>query len=230
MPADYSHRRRRSATSLYRWDMNSVANRLINGEVEVVPATPDLWPRVGRVYGPREKNPDSCWCQRFQRHAAVDNRTALRREIEDSTLPIGLLAFIDDEAVGWTRIVPRSSLPGIMENRALARLLDDSADAWWVSCFVIRREHRGKGIGTALLRGAADWAFDHGATCVDGHPVDISALSGAPAPSAVFTGTVSMFQAAGFAEVGRTYRSRPVMRLLRSDDATRSWTTRRRCG
>lgn len=201
----------------YCGGMDAVANQLIDEAITVVPATPDVWPWVGHVYGPRRKDPDSCWCQRFRRHAAADNRGALRREIEDSTVPIGLLAFIDGQAVGWTRVVPRSSLPGIVENRALARLLDDAADAWWVSCFVIRREHRGQGIGTALLRAAADWAFDHGASCVDGHPVDVAALRSRPAPSAVFTGTMSMFEAAGFAEVARTYRSRPVMRRLRSD-------------
>ncbi|TGD39530.1 hypothetical protein EB834_07275 [Brevibacterium aurantiacum] len=50
-------------------------------------------------------------------------------------MPIGLLAFVAGEVAGWTRVVPRSALPGIAENRALARLLDDAddaADAWWV--------------------------------------------------------------------------------------------------
>lgn len=203
---------------LYRGDMDSAANRPIDDAITVVPATSDLWPRVGHVYGPREKNPDSCWCQRFRRPAVVNNRSALRTEIEESHLPIGLLAFINDEAVGWTRIVPRSSLPGVAENRTLSRLFDEAADAWWVSCFVVRREHRGTGVGNALLRGAADWAFDHGASLVDGHPVDVAALRGSPGPSALFTGTVSMFQAAGFTEIGRTFRSRPVMRLFRSVD------------
>lgn len=182
--------------------------------VEVVPATPDLWPRVGRAFGAREKNSDSCWCQRFRHHEAADNQTALRREIERSDPPIGLLALVDGDVAGWTRVVPRSSLPGIVANRALARLLDDADDAWWVSCFVVRREHRGRGIGVELLRGATEWAFQHGASLIDGHPVDVDALRGSPAPSAVFTGTVSMFERAGFSEIARTYPSRPVMRRL----------------
>lgn len=186
----------------------------------MVPATPDLWPRLGHTFGPREKNPNSCWCQRFRRHNAPDNRTELRREIERSDPHIGLLALVDGEAVGWTRVVPRASLPGVVENGALARLLDGAADAWWVSCFVIRREHRGKGIGAALLRGAAEMAFQHDASFVDGHPADIDVLRDSPAPSAVFTGTLSMFQNAGFTEIGRTYPSRPVMRRLRLDDWT----------
>ncbi len=83
-----------------------------------------------------------------------------------------------------------------------------------MSCFVVRREHRGSGVGAALLEAAVDWASQHGASVVDGHPVDTHGLVGAPSPSAMFTGTLSMFQRAGFTEIGRTYRTRPVMRHM----------------
>ena len=81
-----------------------------------------------------------------------------------------------------------------------------------MSCFVVRREHSGAGVGTALLLGAVDWAQQHGASAVQGHPVDTAALKGTPSPSAIFTGTLPMFVATGFVEVARTYPSRPVMR------------------
>jgi GNAT superfamily N-acetyltransferase len=137
--------------------------------------------------------------------------------LHDAEVPIGLLAYLDDDAVGWTRVVARSTLPGVTENRALGRILDDDPDAWWVSCFVVRREHRGKGIGNALLDAAVAWAARHGASVLDGHPVDTGGLVGTPSPSAIFTGTVAMFRQAGFTEIGRTYPTRPVMRhqLLR---------------
>jgi len=179
--------------------------------VRIVPATAGQWPQLGRVFGPREKDPNSCWCQRFLRHEESDNRSALRREVQDAEVPIALLAYLDDNVVGWTRVVPRSTLPGITENRALARILDDDPDAWWVSCFVLRREHRGKGIGDAMLDATVDWAARHGASVLDGHPVDTRALAVTPSPSAIFTGTLSMFQRAGFTEIGRTYPTRPVM-------------------
>lgn len=180
--------------------------------VRVVPATAERWPQLGRVFGAREKDPTSCWCQRFRRHEEPDNRSALHREVQDAKVPVGLLAYGDDDAVGWTRVVPRSTLPGVTENRALARILDDDPDAWWVSCFVVRREHRGSGVGAALLEAAVDWAARHGASVLDGHPVDTHGLAGTASPSAIFTGTLSMFQQAGFTEIGRTYRTRPVMR------------------
>jgi GNAT superfamily N-acetyltransferase len=80
-----------------------------------------------------------------------------------ATTPVGLLAVTRDQVVGWTRVVPRSALPGVTENRALAQVLEEDPDAWWVSCFAVRRESRGTGVGTALLRGAFDWAGYQGA-------------------------------------------------------------------
>jgi len=48
---------------------------------------------------------------------------------------------------------------------------------------------------------------------LDGHPVDVDALRARRVSgSALFTGTMAMFVAAGFSEIGRTQTSRPVMR------------------
>src|SRR3954447_17426308 len=170
-------------------------NRNQRSAVRVAPATAQQWPQLGRVFGPREKDPNSCWCQRFVRHEEPDNRSALHREVEQAGVSVGLLAYLNNDAVGWTRVVPRSTLPGVTENRALARIVDDDPDAWWVSCFVVRREHRGSGVGAALLEAAVDWAAQHGASVLDGHPVDTHGLTdGTASPSAIFTGTLSMFQ------------------------------------
>jgi GNAT superfamily N-acetyltransferase len=81
-----------------------------------------------------------------------------------------------------------------------------------VGCFAVRRAHRGHGVGVALLRAAADYAQALSADVLDGHPVDVDRLSGHPSPAALFTGTRSMFVAAGFEEIGGTHASRPVMR------------------
>ena len=109
--------------------------------------------------------------------------------------------------------MPRSTLPGITENRALAEILDENRDAWWVSCFAVRREHRGSGIGAALLDAAVGSAARHGASELAGHAVDTNGLADTPSPSAIFMGTPAMFLQAGFTEIGRAYRTRPVMRL-----------------
>jgi GNAT superfamily N-acetyltransferase len=138
----------------------------------------------------------------------------LRREIEQSDAPVGLIAYVDDEPAGWSRVMPRISIPGVAENQALQRLyLRDGADsAWFLSCFAVRRAYRDRGVGVSLLRGATQFAHGQGAAVLDGHPVDVERLTRRLSPAAMFTGTLSMFIAAGFHEIGRTYPSRPVMR------------------
>ena len=180
--------------------------------ITIEAASGTKWPAVVTAFGRGGANPDSCWCQRFRRHDAPNNRDALRRELETATVPVGLLAYVNDQPAGWTRVVPRHALAGVRENRALRRILDEDRAAWWVTCFAISSEYRGLGVGVALLEASVDHARRNDASVLDGHPVDVGRLTGKVSPSALFTGTVSMFIAAGFREIGRTYPSRPVMR------------------
>jgi len=56
-------------------------------------------------------------------------------------------------------------------------------------------------------------ASRHGATALEGHPVDTDALEAERVgASALFTGTMQTFIANGFHEIGRTYTSHPVTR------------------
>lgn len=192
---------------------------------EIRPLTSSRWGDVAIVFGRRGSDPTWCWCRRLLEPPAEqrelprdrrDNRAALHREVVTAGVPPGLLAYDEDQPVGWTRVGPREGFAGVRGNRALARLLSPDPDAWWVACFAVSPGARGGGVATSLLRAAVEFAFAHGAASVEGHPVDVSALhAGHAAPSAVFTGTLPMFLAVGFSEIGRTYPSRPVMRLTR---------------
>jgi GNAT superfamily N-acetyltransferase len=184
--------------------------------MEVRPATADRWGDLVMLFGRR---PNGCWCQVFVRSeetkpAASDKRETLHDEITHAVVAPGLIAYVDDHPVGWTRVGPRSTLPGVLGNRALAKVLTDDAGAWWVTCFAVDSRHRRTGIGAALLSAAIQYAREHGATSVEGHPVDVASLKAARVSgSAIYTGTVAMFTAAGFTEVARTYPTRPVMRV-----------------
>jgi GNAT superfamily N-acetyltransferase len=192
--------------------------------IDVRPATPDRWSDIVTVFGRRGEDPSWCWCRLFLRTAAgaaeapepaENNRDALRREVAGAAIPPGLLAYVDDQPVGWTRVGPRSDFPRVSGNRALARMLTEDAGVWWVTCFAVDSRHRRAGIGSILLKAAVAFAREHGATAVEGHPVDVTALrADRVSGSAVFTGTVAMFSAAGFTEVARTHPSRPMMRLV----------------
>jgi GNAT superfamily N-acetyltransferase len=184
--------------------------------VDVRPATADRWGDIAKLFGGRRGDRSSCWCQVFVDGgtAGSDKRDSLHQEITHAAIAPGLIAYIDDHPVGWTRVGPRSTLPGVLGNRAIARVLTDDDGAWWVTCFKVDSRHRRTGVGAALLSSAVEYAREHGATSVEGHPVDVGSLKAARVSgSAIYTGTVAMFTAAGFTEVARTYPTRPVMRL-----------------
>jgi len=62
-----------------------------------------------------------------------------------------------------------------------------------------------------MLRAAAEFAVKQGATIVEGYPVEPS-MASMPDPF-VWTGIPSAFRAAGFTEVLRRSKSRPIMRF-----------------
>jgi GNAT superfamily N-acetyltransferase len=186
--------------------------------IQIAPSTPERWDDVVAAFGRRGEDPSWCWCQRFldrsgQGTAVRDNREALRHEISTASVPPGLIAYVDARPVGWTRVMPRTDLPGVTANGALRRVLSDDAGAWWVTCFAIDQRYRRMGVARTLLDAAVAHAHQHRATAVEGHPVDTDALlAERTSGSALFTGTMRLFLAAGFTEIGRTYPSRPVMR------------------
>lgn len=183
--------------------------------IETAPTTVALWDDVVAAFGSRGADPSRCWCRRFlDGGEAVDNRAALRLEVSTASVPPGLIAYVDGLPAGWTRVMPRHQIPGVLANQALRRVLTNDDGAWWVTCFAVQQRFRSIGVARALLDAAVTHAAQHGATAVEGHPVDTDALKAErTSGSALFTGTMRLFVAAGFSEIGRTYPSRPVMRL-----------------
>src|SRR3989304_1857050 len=108
----------------------------------------------------------------------------------------GLLAYDGDEPVGWVGLGPRSGFERLVRSRFLAPV--DDLPAWSIVCFFVARRRRGQGVARALLEGAGAYAREHGAPAVEGYARDPGdrRLS----TDAAYTGTVSLFRAAGFHE------------------------------
>jgi catechol 2,3-dioxygenase-like lactoylglutathione lyase family enzyme len=102
---------------------------------------------------------------------------------------------------------PREEYRRIGRSRKL-RPIDDQP-AWVVPCFFVRPDHRRSGVAEALLHALVDHADARGADLVEGYPID---TAGAKKPSAdLYTGTLRMFEFAGFTEVAR-HGGRPIVR------------------
>lgn len=160
----------------------------------------------------------SCWCQwfliprkEFDAASNDDKRTLLRREFKAAGTAPALIAYVDDVAAAWVRITPRPAQPALARSRIVKASDEpiDDADVWAITCFVVRRDHRGQGLAHALTAAAVDHAAAHGARVVEAYPIDTDRRK--TSNNELFHGSVQLFRDAGFREVARPTDSRAVM-------------------
>jgi len=190
----------------------------VTGGISVVPATPERWPDVAAIVG--QPGVWGCWCQYYRwssgdfgRLGPGGGQAALRSQLADDPPP-GLLAYLEGEPVGWCGLGVRSRLERLVRSRTIPQV--DDRPVWSIVCFIVRPGMRRRGIARALLDGAVAYARAAGATCLEGYPVDPEGARLQTA--AMYVGTTSMFEAAGFHRVFMTaarsdHRPRWLMRL-----------------
>lgn len=174
-------------------------------EFTVEAVTPANWPDLEALFEGRG-GPRYCWCMAWrpmEDRTQADNarRKQALRSRTDAGAPIGLLGYWNGEPVAWCSTAPRETF---------LRLRDDQQDedgVWAITCFFIRRDHRGKGLSERMLDAAVDLARRSGARAVEGYPVDPDS------PSYRFMGFPPLFLSRGFREVARAGSRRHVLRL-----------------
>ncbi|MCK8465586.1 GNAT family N-acetyltransferase [Microbacterium sp. KSW4-16] len=141
-------------------------------------------------------------------------RTEMFRAEIDEGPPPGIVAYIDGEAAGWIRIGPRTRQARIPRTRIIAAATTEPFDdesVWAVTCFVVRREHRGAGLNRILLDAAVEYARGSGARVIEGYPVDTGGEK--QRPNDLFHGTLGTFLAAGFTERAELKPGRTLVAL-----------------
>jgi ribosomal protein S18 acetylase RimI-like enzyme len=191
--------------------------------LEVLPLTPQFLPDLAALFG-QGGDPKWCWCAWFRvrgtdfskgsgaRHRAV-METAVAEGADIGRAP-GLLAYDGGECVGWVSVGPRSDYERLAYSRVLAPL--DDRPVWSIVCFVVGRRSRGRGVATALLSAAIEYAREHGATMLEAYPSEVP--GGGRVPSAIlYRGTLEMFERAGFEVVARrpTQAGKPPRPIVR---------------
>ena len=141
----------------------------------------------------------------WEEHRGASNRRAMQRLVASDTPP-GLLAFAGSEAVGWCSVAPRADFRSLETKRSLAT--DWDATTWSITCFFVRKDWRGKGVGDALLAGAVRFARERGARALEGYPA--VPTKGALPSAFAWTGLPSMFERAGFERLAQTPGKRPI--------------------
>jgi GNAT superfamily N-acetyltransferase len=177
------------------------------------PLTPERWPDLEKLFGAKGAC-GGCWCMtwRLKRRDWEEgkgeaNKQALRAIVERDERP-GVIAYADDEPIGWCSVAPREVFVALARSRVLAPI--DATPVWSISCLFVAKGYRRQGISVKLIEAAVDFAAQRGAKVVEAYPVTPYAET-IPAAFA-WTGLPAAYLQAGFVEVARRSNARPVMR------------------
>ena len=203
--------------------MTVKAGQLLDATLTIRPANEVSWEDLQEVLG--STAPARCQCQRYKMlpkecvvSLPVDVRADRFREqtepgCADATTTTGLVAYLDDEPVGWCAVEPRTAYAGLVRAGRVAWTgrAEDRHDesVWAVTCFFTRPGFRKRGISRELAGAAVEHARAHGARAIEGYPLS---RPGAVADE-LHVGFASTFASVGFTEVSRPSVRRVVMRI-----------------
>jgi len=192
--------------------------------ISVVPANEASWEELQTVFGTRGQG-SRCQCQRYKLRSresfasspAEERAFRLRQQTDcghpESGTTSGLVAYLDNEPVGWCAIEPRTAYPGLLRNNRVpweGRAEDKADDSVWaVTCFFTRAGFRKRGVSRALARAAVEFAHEHGARAIEVYPI----ITKNVISEELHVGTEDVLADAGFTEVSRPTLRRVVMRI-----------------
>ena len=193
----------------------------------IVPANRATWDDLRSVFGSRGEA-SKCQCQRyklargeaFKKFPVEERAHRLRAQTgcghPESRTTSGLVAYLEDEPVGWCAVEPRTAYPGLLRVYRVpweGRDEDREDDTVWaVTCLLVRAGYRRRGISYALARAAVDFARGRGARALEGYPM-LTEPGKEITWGELHVGSRSIFEAAGFAEVSHPTPRRVVMRI-----------------
>jgi GNAT superfamily N-acetyltransferase len=171
--------------------------------IEVRPAT--VFEDVAALVGPKKPTSTVCFCLSYR--VGSKESLALKgparaervRELCHQDPPPGVIAYLDDEPVGWAALHPRRDT-SFARNRLIPHV--DDLDVWSLWCFRVRPGYRKRGISHALVDGAVAYARDRGAPAIEGYPVDNRGEK--VDLTMAYVGTRALFERAGFEKAAET--------------------------
>jgi GNAT superfamily N-acetyltransferase len=194
-------------------------------QLTIVPANHASWADLQAIFG-TTGYAGRCYCQSFKipdsgwsAVSDAERRDRLRRQTScgdpRARSTAGLVAYLDGEPVGWVAVEPRTAYPRLLKTRtAWSGRDEDRADdsVWAVTCFVVRKGYRRRGITYALAAATIGFARERGARALEAYPM-LTEPGKEITWGELFVGTRQVFADAGFAEVSHPSLRRVVMRI-----------------
>ena len=144
------------------------------------------------------------------------NRRRFEAMTAGSETPMGALAMVDGQPVGWCACGPRSRYTAAIKGRSsllAARPRNENESVWLVPCVYVDPRHRGEGLAIPLLRAAVALAQQEGASAIEAWPLAV----GVRRPGYEHVGREAVFARLGFRCIQRPSADRAIMRLDLTD-------------
>ncbi|GGD85511.1 N-acetyltransferase [Microbacterium murale] len=171
--------------------------------IEVRPAT--VFDDVATIVGPKKPTSNVCFCLSYRLGSKENNelkgpeRANRVKELCRQDPAPGVIAYLDDEPVGWAAVHPRRDT-SFATNRRIPHV--DDLDVWSLWCVRVRPGYRKQGIMHALVDGAVSYARERGAPAVEAYPVDNGGEK--VDLTMAYVGTKALFEKAGFVQASET--------------------------
>lgn len=190
-------------------------------DIKVFPAAKDRWEDLENLFGSNGAYAN-CWCT-FWRLKRVDfnwmkgeEKKAILQNLTESGQVPGMIAYVDEQPVGWCSIGPREGFYALENSRILKRI--DEKPVWSIVCFFIAKRFRRQGVMSALIHGSVQYALEHGAEVIEAYPIDMQTekLSGKKLSGCSgYMGLASAFRTAGFIKVKEASETQLIMRYVK---------------
>jgi GNAT superfamily N-acetyltransferase len=186
--------------------------------MNIVPADEAPWDDIAAIFGTTDYA-GRCQCQRFKvagwiwRDSTQEQRIASLRA--QTAAGSGLVGYVDGEPAGWVAVEPRVAYPKLRTSRVPWSGRDedkDDADVWAVTCFVVRKGFRGRGLTYPLALATIDFARSHGAKALEADPM-LTKPGKEITWGELHVGARQVFADAGFEEISAPTVRRVVMRI-----------------
>jgi ribosomal protein S18 acetylase RimI-like enzyme len=166
-----------------------------------------------------------CWCthhhiRSYSQNAqpptraerAVRNRRQ-KEELAKKGCAHGILVYSKREPIGWCQYGLREELPRLDHTQNYRRLaLEDSKDPLWrITCFVVDKQYRQRGVASFALKAALEAIRKKGGGLVEAYPVSKTDQGS----NYIYCGTVTMFEKVGFKTIAPLATGRTATVVMR---------------
>ena len=187
--------------------------------LEVRPVGPDQLHLLRSLFDSTRQT-RHCWCTAFcstrwqfaRGWYGKGNQRRLETMAQTEPDPVGLIALLADNPIGWCACGPRARYTvgsDVRSKLAAERELAGAAVVWHVACFFVRPDQQGGSVVVSMLREAISLARNRGASAIEGWPLPLGHRS----PAQAHVGREGIFARLGFEKIEQPAPGCVIMHL-----------------